>query len=253
MPLTISVITAVYNRAGTIGQALASVQAQTWPQVEHVVIDGGSTDGTLEILRAQQGRIAVLVSEPDEGIYDALNKGLSHSTGDVVGFLHSDDFFAREGVLEKVAAAFADPAVEAVYGDLDYVGRKDESRVIRRWRSGEYSRGKVAWGWMPPHPTLYVRRSVYARWGGFDTGFRIAADYDLMLRLLGRAGLRPVYVPEVLVKMRMGGESNRSLSRVLRKSREDYAALRRNGVGGMGALAWKNLSKLSQFIRWRAD
>lgn len=249
MTLTISVITAVFNRANTIGQALASVQEQTWEQVEHLVIDGGSTDGTLELLELQGARLAVLVSEPDKGIYDAINKGLEQATGDVVGLMHSDDFYADEQVLERVARAFSDSAVDGVYGDLDYVARDDPSRIVRRWRAGIYEPSRLTKGWMPPHPTLYLRRSVIQKWGAFDTSFRIAADYDAMLRYLGRGRIRLAYIPEVLVKMRVGGESNRSFSRILRKSWEDYAALRRNEVGGMGTLAWKNLSKLPQFFK----
>ena len=246
--LTISVITAVYNRVDTVGQALASVRGQSWGQVEHIVIDGASTDGTLELLEAQRERLAVLVSERDSGIYDALNKGLARATGDVVGLMHSDDFYADERVLERVALAFADPTVDAVYGDLDYVAKADTGCVIRRWRSGACSRARLRWGWMPPHPTLYLRRSVIEEWGGFDTSFQIAADYDAMLRYLWRGRIRLAYIPEVLVKMRVGGESNRSLARIVRKSREDYRALRNNGVGGLGTLVWKNLSKLPQFL-----
>ncbi len=246
--MKISVITAVYNRAGSIAQAVESIQAQSWPNVEHVVIDGASTDGTLQILQSCLGDGAVLVSEPDKGIYDALNKGLARATGDIVGLMHSDDFYADDNVLRSVADAFADPAVDAVYGDLEYVAKADTSRIIRRWQSGEYDRDKLSWGWMPPHPTLYLRRSVIEQWGGFDTGFRIAADYDAILRYFGRGQVRAAYIPRVLVKMRVGGESNRSLAKIWLKTREDYAALRRNGVGGVGALAWKNLSKLRQFL-----
>jgi glycosyltransferase len=246
--LKISVITASFNRVDTIAQALASVQGQTWKQVEHIVIDGASTDGTLAVIEAQRDRLAALLSEPDNGIYDALNKGFALSSGDVVGLMHSDDFYADERVLERVALAFADPAVDGVYGDLDYVAKADPPRIIRRWRSGTYQRSRLAYGWMPPHPTLFLRRAVIERWGGFDTSFRIAADYDAMLRYLARGNIRLAYIPEVLVKMRVGGESNRSLSRILRKSREDYAALRRNEVGGLGTLVWKNLSKLGQFF-----
>lgn len=245
---TISVVTAVYNRADTIGQALDVVQAQTWPHIEYVVIDGGSTDGTLQILNGRREMISLLISEPDDGIYDALNKGISRSTGDIIGLLHSDDFYADERVLERVAEAFTDPVVDAVYGDLDYVAKDNSSRIIRRWRSGAYSRNRLAWGWMPPHPTLYIRRRVIDEWGVFDSRFRIAADYDAMLRYLAQGKIRLAYIPEVLVKMRVGGESNRSLSHILLKSREDYAALRHNGVGGIGALIWKNLSKLPQFL-----
>lgn len=247
MALTISVITAVLNRAGTIGESLASVHAQTWPWVEHILIDGGSTDGSLELIQSRRDRLALLVSEPDGGIYEALNKGLALATGGVVGLMHSDDFYPHTQVLERVARIFDDPAVDGVYGDLDYVSRSDPSRIIRHWRSGAYQPSRLARGWMPPHPTLFLRRTVIEQWGGFDTTFRIAADYDAILRYLALGHIRLAYVPEVLVKMRLGGESNRSLTHVLRKSREDYIALRRNNVGGVGALIWKNMSKLRQF------
>ena len=198
MNLTISVITAVYNRADTIEQALDSVHAQTWPHIEYVVIDGGSTDGTLQILNDRREMISVLVSEPDSGIYDALNKGFSHSTGDIIGLRPSDDFYAAERVLERVSEAFDEPAVDDGYGDLDYVAKDDPSRIIRRWRSGAYSCNKLAWGWMPAHPTLYLRRRVIDKWGVFDTRFRIAADYDVMLRYLAQGKIRLTYIPEVL-------------------------------------------------------
>lgn len=247
--MKISVITAVYNNRETVAQALDSALAQTHPDVELIVIDGGSTDGTLEILQGYADRLTVLVSEPDRGIYDALNKGIARASGEVVGFLHSDDLFADAAVLSRIAAVFADPATDAVYGDLLYVRKDDPSRVVRTWRAGAFMPAGLARGWMPPHPTFYVRRGVYAALGGFDASYRIAADYDCMLRFLGKGGIRPAYIPEVLVKMRVGGASNRSLRNILRKSREDYRALRANGVGGMAALAWKNLSKLPQFLR----
>ncbi len=246
--LKISVITAVYNRAGSVATAVRSVQSQRWPNVEHVVIDGASTDGTLQVLQQCLTAQAVWVSEPDKGIYDALNKGLARATGDVIGLMHSDDFFADDLVLERVAEAFANPLIDAVYGDLDYVAKDDTSRIIRRWRSGDYTAARLARGWMPPHPTLYLRRSVIERWGGYDTRYKIAADYDAILRYFGQGRIRAAYIPHVLVKMRVGGESNRSLAKIWLKTREDYSALRRNGVGGVGALAWKNLGKLGQFI-----
>ena len=247
MELTISVITAVYNGAATIGDMLQSLDAQTWPGVQHVVIDGGSTDGTADIVRGRPRPGRVVLSERDRGIYDALNKGLRVCSGDVVGILHADDVYAHAQVLELVAAAFADPQTDAVYGDLEYVS-STSGRVVRRWRAGPYSPRRLGRGWMPPHPTLFVRRSVYERLGGFDTRYRIAADYDLILRFLGQGRLQPAYIPEVLVRMRLGGVSNRSLGNILRKSAEDYRALRRNAVGGLGALCWKNLSKLGQFF-----
>jgi len=242
-----SVITAVYNRAATIAHTVRSVREQVGVEVEHVVMDGASTDGSLQILQSLQHPGMALHSAPDKGMYDALNKGLALATGDIVGLLHSDDFYADEHVLADVAKAFEDPAVDAVYGDLDYVSKGDTSRIVRHWRSGQYSRRLLGWGWMPPHPTLYLRRSVVERWGGFDMGFRICADYDAILRYFGKGGIRPAYVPRVLVKMRLGGVSN-SIPSLLRKSYEDYLALKGNGVGGVGALAWKNLSKVGQFV-----
>jgi glycosyltransferase len=246
--MKISVITAVYNNRDTVAQALDSALAQDHPNVELIVIDGGSTDGTLQVLQGYADRLAVLVSEPDRGIYDALNKGIARASGDVVGFLHSDDLFSDVAVLSRIASAFADPAVDAAYGDLLYVRKDDPSTVVRTWRADAFTPSRLAHGWMPPHPTFYVRRTVYERLGGYDTTYRIAADYDCVLRLLGRGGVRAAYIPEVLVKMRVGGASNRSLRNILQKSREDYRALRVNGVGGMAALAWKNLSKLPQFL-----
>jgi glycosyltransferase len=248
MSLRISVITAVYNRVDTIADALDSVRAQTWPHVEHVVIDGASKDGTTQLLEARKDTLDVFISERDKGIYDALNKGIANATGDVVGFLHADDLFASNDILAKVAKLFEDPSVGAVYGDLVYVKKEDVSKVVRYWKSGAFSKAKLARGWMPPHPTLYLRRSIYQELGGFDTQFRIAADYDSMLRYLGKGGVRPAYLPEVMVRMRLGGESNRSLANVIKKSKEDYLALKKNGVGGLPTLTAKNLRKLPQFL-----
>lgn len=251
MTLKISVVTAVFNRVDTIADALASVRAQRWPAVEHIVIDGGSTDGTLDVLRRHRADLAVLVSEPDQGLYDALNKGLKRATGDVVGFLHADDVYESPDVLARVAAAFADPDVGAVYGDLVYTRKDDASRVVRYWHAGAFERGQLERGWMPPHPTFYARREVYERLGAFDTRLRISADYESMLRLLGAGGVRPAYVPQVLVRMRLGGASNASLRALWRKSSEDVSALRWNGMTGWNvwsALLRKNIIKLPQFV-----
>jgi glycosyltransferase len=244
----ITLITAVRNKHDTIGDAVRSVLSQTWRDVEHIVIDGASTDGTVAVLQPFVKHFAVLVSEPDAGIYDALNKGIRLATGEVVGFLHSDDMFASERSLELVAEQFANPDVDAVYGDLAYVRSANPARVVRMWRAGEFSPRKLAWGWMPPHPTFYVRRRVYERLGTFDTRYRIAADYDCVLRFLRDGRVTTRYVREVLVKMRLGGVSNRSVSNILRKMAEDYRALSDNDVGAWGALIWKSVSKLPQFV-----
>jgi glycosyltransferase involved in cell wall biosynthesis len=248
MSLQISVITAALNSAATLEHALRSVHEQRWPNLEHIVIDGGSQDGTLEILNRHRRNIDQVVSEPDRGVYDALNKGVARASGDVIGFLHADDEYASPDVLTRIAAEFEDPSVAAVYGDIEYVSRSDVSRVVRYWRAGQYRRALLPYGWMPPHPTLYVRREVYSRFGNFDTRYRIAADYEYMLRILWWGRVQAAYVPEVLVRMRTGGVSNMSFFNILNKSREDYTAMRENGIGGLQALLLKNVTKLPQFI-----
>lgn len=244
----LSVITASYNCAEVIADALKSVADQSYSAVEHVVVDGASSDGTWEVIQSLRSPQVVAFSEPDCGIYDALNKGIARSSGDAVGFLHADDVFADKEVLARVAAAFADATIDAVYGDLQYVRREDLTHVVRHWRSRVFAPGLLERGWMPPHPTLYVRRSVYERLGGFDTSYRIAADYEFILRLFSGPELRTAYIPHVMVKMRVGGVSNRSLRNIVRKSAEDLRALRAHRVGGLKTLAWKNLSKVGQFL-----
>jgi len=247
----ISVITAVYNRVGTVAGAVMSVRRQSYAAVEHVVVDGASSDGTAALLNSMADERAHdmrFLSEPDGGIYDALNKGFALSSGEVIGLMHSDDFFAGDYVLERVMAAFKDPSVDAVYGDLDYVDKDDSSRVVRHWQSGPFHRSRLSWGWMPPHPALFLRRRVIEQWGGYDTSYRIAADYDAILRYFSKEGFRAAYIPRVLVKMRVGGESNRSIGKILLKSGEDYRALKKSGVGGLGVLACKNLVKIGQFF-----
>lgn len=246
--MRISLITAVFNRAHTLGETLRSIRSQVWHNVEHIVIDGGSSDGTLALLDQHRDSIAHMVSEPDLGVYSALNKGISRASGDVVGFLHADDQFASPHALSHVAAAFEDPSVEAVYGDLAYVKQNDASKVVRYWRAGRYQRDQLAQGWMPPHPTFYVRREIYSRLGAFNTRYRISADYDHMLRILWNGGVRATYIPEVLVRMRTGGISNNTLCNLLLKSREDYMAMRENGIGGLRSLLMKNVSKIPQFV-----
>jgi len=246
--LKISIVTAVYNRESTIAQTIKSVQSQKYENIEHIIQDGGSKDNSLQIIKKLADANTLVISTSDGGIYDAINKGISRATGDVVGLMHSDDYFATSDVLAKVAAAFNASDIDGVYGDLDYVSASDTDRVIRRWTSGEMTPTKLLRGWMPPHPTLYLRRSVFERFGDYDTSYKISADYDAMLRWLWTYQIRLAYIPEVLVKMRMGGESNRSLERMIRKSCEDYRALRQNSVGGFWTLSLKNIRKINQFF-----
>lgn len=246
--MLLSIVTAVWNRADTVADAMKSLRAQDWPHWEHVVQDGGSTDGTLDVLDRLSDHRTRLESGRDAGLYDAINRGIARTTGEVVGLLHSDDLYAAPDILSSVAAAFEDPAVDAVYGDLLYVSRSDTSRVVRTWRSQPFQPALLRRGWMPPHPTLFLRRRVLDRHGAYDTSYRIAADYDTILRYFGQPGFRSIHIPKVFVHMRLGGESNGSLRRIIRKSREDYRALRANRVGGLPALVAKNASKVGQFF-----
>ncbi len=246
--MKISIVTVAYNSAATIGDTLASVAEQTYPGIEHIVVDGASKDSTLARVRAHGAHVSRVLSEPDHGIYDAMNKGLALASGDFVGFLNADDMLASPDAIAAIARAAATADADAVCGDLMYVRQDRPDVVLRYWRCGGFTRSRLRFGWMPPHPTFYVRRSLLTRIGGFDTRLRIAADYDLMLRCLTIPGVQIGYVPEVLVKMRAGGASNRSLRAMLQKSREDLDVLRRNRIGGITTLLFKNLRKLPQFF-----
>jgi glycosyltransferase len=248
--LKFSIITASYNSQEYIEYALESVAAQKYKNFQHIAVDGLSTDSTLNIL--EKSRVVdVLISEKDAGIYDALNKGIKIANGDVICFLHSDDYYAHSFVLEKVASIFeANPLIDAVYGDLEYVTKKNKHK-IRHWKSSTFSSWKLYFGWMPPHPTLFVRRSWYKKVGYFDSRFRISSDYHNILKLFNCREFEAFYLPEILVKMRAGGESNRSLFNIFSKSCEDYKALRDcqfNILSSAFSIVSKNISKLPQFI-----
>jgi glycosyltransferase len=243
----VSVVTASYNSAKTIGATIQSVNAQSYANIEQVFIDGGSTDDTLSVISASAGKNHSVLSESDNGIYDALNKGVQRATGDVVGFLHADDFYTDDSVVKRIADCFSRAEVQAVYGDLQYVSQSDTDKVIRTWDTKPFSPGRLKRGWMPPHPTLYIRKEWYERIGGFDTQYRIAADYLSILQLFSYPDFDAVYLPQVLVKMRVGGASNRSLKNIIQKSREDYGVLKRAGVGGLGTVMCKNIRKAGQF------
>lgn len=246
--MRISIITAVLNGASSVEYAIRSVLGQTCPDIEYIIVDGGSTDGTLEVIKKYEHGISRWISGPDKGIYDALNKGLKMATGEVIGILHSDDFYAHERVISDVAAQMEREKSASCYGDLFYVDKTDTDKVVRYWRSRPYKEGLFHRGWMPPHPTLFVRKEIYDKYGLFNTDFRIAADYELMLRFLEKHKISTTYIPEVLVKMRVGGESNRSLRNVIIKSREDYSAWKTNGLRRkFYTIPFKNLSKIPQF------
>ena len=246
--MKISIITITYNSAATLQHALDSVLSQTYPDIEHVLVDGASKDGTRELIEkyAREHANVRWVSEKDGGIYNAINKGIRMATGDIIGFLHSDDQLNSADSIEQVADAFELSHADVVYGDLQYC---KGGRVVRRWKSNAFSPRSLKFGWMPPHPTVYVRREVYQQVGEYDEWFSIAADYDMMLRIF-KTGYKTHYIPSVLVSMETGGASNRSTRARLSKTQEDCIALRKNHVGaGFLTVACKQLRKIRQFLR----
>ncbi len=247
--MKISVITVVRNNADTIADTLRSIAVQTHPDIEHIVIDGASTDGTLEIVKRQGTRVAKIISEPDHGIYDAMNKGIALATGEVIGFLNADDVYADDSVLTQVAQVMGDSSTDACYADLVYVGRRDVNRVVRYWRSRPYADGLFEKGWMPAHPTFFARRAAYHMFGGFDTRFRIVSDFELTLRFLCVHRIRSVYVPRLWVRMRLGGVSNRRLANIVKGNLEAWRVCKMHALPVTGTFILKKiLSRIPQFF-----
>lgn len=245
--MVISVITVARNSADTIRDALDSVRRQTYPHVEHLVVDGASTDGTADIARAYS-HVAACLSEPDRGLYEAMNKGLRMATGDVVGFLNADDLYATPQALAMVAERMQHTGAGALYADLKYVRPQALHRTVRHWRSGPFLREQFRLGWMPPHPTFFVCKKYYDALGGYDTRFRIAADYELMLRFLYKHRVPACYLPEVLVLMRTGGISNATLRHRWHANREDRRAWRQNDLRPGLFTHWlKPIRKIPQY------
>lgn len=248
--MKISIITATYNSAKTIESAIQSVNNQSYPNIEHLIIDGASKDNTLELVRSyQQTRPNIVIhSEPDKGIYDALNKGVSMATGDIIGFLHSDDFFHDRETISKIVTTLQQSKADGIFGDLQYVNAKETTKVIRYWKSKPFQSKLLQRGWMPAHPTLYLKKEVYQKHGNFDLNFKIAADYDFMLRILKDNNLKFEYLPQIITNMRVGGASN-AMGNIKQKMKEDLTALRKNEIKlPYITLLRKNISKITQFL-----
>ncbi|MDD4900299.1 MAG: glycosyltransferase family 2 protein [Candidatus Omnitrophica bacterium] len=242
-----SIITASSNSKDTIRATIESVLGQSYGEIEYLIIDNCSTDGTLDIVKQYQDKRIRIVSEKDNGIYHALNKGIKLASGDIVAFLNSDDTYYNNNIIKKFAEVFTNnPGTESCYGDLVYVSRKDNNKVIRFWKSGEFDYSLLACGWMVPHPTFCVRKRVYDKYGVFNLEFKIASDYEIILRFLYKYKLSTYYINETLIKMSMGGNSNRSLWHIFRKSCEDYKIMRIYGISPV-SLIRKNLNKVRQF------
>ena len=245
----VSVVTTVLNGASTIESAIESVLGQTHQDIEYIIVDGGSTDGTVDVIGRYGDRIARFVSEPDRGIFDGMNKGIMLASGEIIGILNADDMYASDGVIETVARAMQEQNADVCWGDLVYVDASDTDKVIRYWRSSRYEDGKFRRGWMPPHPTFFVKKGVYDEYGVFDLTFPIAADYELMLRFLEKHKVKSCYIPEVLVRMRAWGNSNRSVRNIVRGNIECYRAWDANGLRiNPLRILLKPLSKVSQFM-----
>jgi glycosyltransferase involved in cell wall biosynthesis len=245
-----SIITVSYNSAETIRDTVKSVIGQSYPHVEYIIIDGDSKDNTLAILDKYKNDIDILISEADQGIYQAMNKGIEKANGDVIGILNSDDLYADEFVLRDIAKLFKNSETEAVYADLLYVDRIDTQKVKRKWVSGKYNPGDFKKGWMPPHPTFFVRKSVYDKYGLFNLDFSSAADYELMLRFIHKHNIKINYLPRVIIKMRIGGKSNVTIKNRVLANKEDRKAWEVNGLKpGKLTFIRKPLSKISQFLK----
>jgi glycosyltransferase involved in cell wall biosynthesis len=228
--LKVSVITACYNSARTLAGSLESVASQDYPEIEHVIVDGGSTDGTLQLIAVHQARIAKLINGPDRGIYDALNKGVAAATGDVVAFLHSDDVYASPRVIGEVVRRMSSESLDALYGDVAFVRGDNLGRVVRVYSSRRFRPSRIGWGWMPAHPGLFVSRKLFQQYGSFKIDYAIAGDFEFVARIFAKPDFRYAYVPQIFVKMRMGGSSTKGLRSTLTLNREVLRACRENGI-----------------------
>jgi glycosyltransferase involved in cell wall biosynthesis len=263
--MKVSIITVSYNSAKTIGDTISSVRKQSYKNIEYIVVDGNSTDGTIEIVKqfldsskdvtqdakqdSSKGLVSKFLCEKDKGIYDAMNKGLALATGDIIGVLNSDDFYCADDVIEQVVLAFQKNNSDCLYGDLNYVDAVDTSKIVRKWRSGYFFKENFLKGWMPPHPTFFVKKSCYENFGTFETQFKSAADYELMLRFLFKESCSAQHLLKVMIHMRAGGVSNVSLKNRLRANREDRLAWKINGLKPKWfTLLRKPLSKLKQYF-----
>ena len=247
--MKISVVTISFNSKDTIEGTILSVLAQKNCNLEYIVVDGNSSDGTREILEKYRDRINHLIIERDSGIYDAMNKGIARATGDVIGVLNSDDLYAHDEVLANVSSMMSSGDCDALYGDLDYVHHTQTDKLIRHWTSGRYRRSRWLRGWMPPHPAFFLKRKCYEEYGTYRTDFTISADYELMLRMMFKYRVTACYLPDVLVKMRTGGASNSSLKQRLKANKEDRMAWKVNGYSpGPITTVLKPLRKVGQWL-----
>lgn len=245
----VSIITVVYNGAEHIRDCIEAVVNQSYAAIEYIIVDGGSTDGTVDIVKSYGTKIARFVSEPDKGLYDAMNKGLRMATGDIIGILNADDFFRHSRVIDNVVNCFRQTGSDAVYGDLIYVDRTNTQLIKRYWQAGSYYKNAFLWGWMPGHPSFFARRELYEWYGLFRLDLKSAADYELLLRFIYKHGAKLAYLNEVITVMRVGGISNSTLNNRLRANREDRLAWKLNDLKPYFFTLWlKPLRKIGQYF-----
>ena len=248
--MKITIVTAIYNRNKTIKRAILSVKEQVYKNIELIIVDGGSDDGTIDTVKTLLDEDDIFISESDDGIYDALNKGISLASGDVIGFLHSDDIYLNNQVLADVVDFFSDDDIDIVYGDVSFFHSKDTSKVIRNYKSDNLSRINLAWGKMPAHPAIFIKRELYSEIGLFNTDYHIAADYEFLCRAINNRPLKTRYLPQVLVKMQLGGKSTQGFKSTLLLNKEVIKAIRSNGIyTNMFMVLSKYPSKFLQFLR----
>ena len=248
--MKVSIITATFNSEKFIENCIQSVLTQDYTEIEHIVIDGKSQDKTIEILKKYQKKYNLMyVSEHDSGIYDALNKGINISNGEIIGFLHSDDFFSRTTIISEIVKRISETGSDGLFGDINYVNQKKPNYIVRKWVGSEYEYSKLKQGWMPAHPSLFLKSKVYENFGSYNTIYRISADYDFILRVFKKNILNLIYFPTLISNMRVGGASNKSFKNIMIKMREDYKIIRSHRIGNILTLFKKNLFKINQLLK----
>ncbi len=228
--MKISLITVTYNAEKYLASCIESVLMQSYKNIEHIIIDGNSTDSTISVVKKYESKISKWISEPDKGMYDALNKGMKLATGDVIGILNSDDMLVSSDTIQSIVNAFNENNVDSVYGDLQYVDQEDKNRVFRVWKGKQYNRNLFKMGWMPGHPTFYIKRSLIQEHGGYENHYYTAADYEFMARYLFKYNISSFYLPKLIVKMRTGGASNKNINQRIKANRKDYLAMKTNAI-----------------------
>lgn len=246
--MKISIITCVLNNSKYIKHSLESFQSQNYRNKEHIIIDGGSTDDTVVKVKKFKNKNQFLFSSKDLGIYHAINKGIKLSSGKIIGILHSDDFYYHNKVISDVSEIFKNSNVDFVYGDLQYVSKQYPYKIIRKWKAGKFNEKNLYKGWMPPHPTVFIKKKIFKIIGYYNTKYKISSDYDFLIRILNQKSIKKKYMQKTIVKMRIGGKSNRSIINIINKSIEDFKIIKKNKIGGFVTLFNKNYSKLSQFL-----